>query len=392
MKIDKITNNCCGCRLCENICPQKCISFELNNEGFVYPVIGNNCIGCGVCKLECPSNSNNASTPQSGYMAFSRKTDDRKNGSSGGIFGLLAKEVIRESGIVFGAAFDENLDLISKSAETEDELYPLLKSKYLQCNTTGMYKRIKDELETGRKVLVCNTPCNIAALKNYLGRDFENLVLIDFVCHGVPSQDFFNKCIDWHEKTKNIKVLYYSFREKTKNPPTPHLYKIIYRKNKKFIEQTALYLKDPFYLAFQKRISLRDSCYNCLYAKKDRVSDITLGDFHDIEKFTQKYDRMQGVSMVLLNSDKGIDIFNKISKKLIVERFDTNILVENNECLNSPTVRPNKRIDFFQKINDLGIDYVIDKELNRKKEWKKELYYNMPAFARKLLKKIVIGE
>lgn len=392
MRIDRITDNCCGCRLCEIVCPQKCIIFELDDEGFMYPVIKDACVGCGVCKLKCPSNTNNSLSPQYGYMAFSSNAEDRKKGSSGGIFGLLAKEIIEKKGIVFGAAFDENLELISKSAEKQEELPPLFKSKYLQCNNTKMYHKVKEELEKGRKVLVCNTPCNIAALKNYLGRDFENLILIDFVCHGVPSQEFFDKCIHWHEKIKNIKILSYSFREKTKNSPTPHLFKMKYIKKDKIKEKISLYIKDPFYLAFQKRISLRKSCYNCPYAKKERGSDITLGDFHDIEKFTKKYDRMQGISMVLINSDKGANIFQEISKHLTVVKFETDILVSNNECLNNPTIMPDKRIDFFQRINNFGIDYVIDTELNKKKEWKKEVYYNMPAFIRKLLKRIIIGE
>jgi len=392
MKIERITDNCCGCRVCENVCPHKCITFKLNNEGFIYPVIGEECVGCGICKSKCPSNTDNVLTPIDGYMAFSNDAKNRKKGSSGGIFGLLAREVIKDSGIVFGAAFDENLKLISKSAETEEELECLYKSKYLQCNNTKMYKRVKEELEKGKKVLVCNTPCNIAALKNYLGREYENLVLIDFVCHGVPSQDFFDKCIHWYERNKNIKILSYSFREKIKKSPTPHLFKIKYIKNGIYREKTNLYFKEPFYFAFQKRISLRMSCYDCLYAKKERASDITLGDFHDIEKFTNKYDRMQGISMVLLNTDKGKNTFDKILNNLTVEKFDIETLVKNNECLSGSTAMPKKRENFFEKLNDFGIDYLVRTELNSKKEWKKKIYYNMPAFVRKVLKRIVIGE
>lgn len=393
MKIDKITDNCCGCRLCEEICPQKAIEFVLNEEGFFYPFVSDQCIGCKKCVSLCPINQKGANSISfEGYMSFSADDDIRKNGSSGGVFGLLAKSVITEGGIVFGAAFDENLKLVTKFAETENELNRLYKSKYLQCDTTGLYKRVENEVRSGRKVLVCNTPCNNAALKNYLKKEYENLLLVDFVCHGVPSQDFFDKCIDWYKRKRKIEVYEYKFREKTKKSVTPHLLKLKYIKKGKEKEKVMLYLNDPYYLAFQKRISIRQSCYDCGFATDKRISDITIGDFHDIDKFTNKYDRMKGISMVLINSSKGLKAFEAIKENLVFEKFPVETLVENNECLKIPTKKPKERDKFFINLSGLGIDYVIKTELNSKREWKKTLYYSIPKSARKLIKKIVIGE
>ncbi len=329
--------------------------------------------------------------PLKGYMMYANDNETRRLGSSGGIFGLLAQNVIKNGGIVFGAAFDENLKLTIGKAETPEELLPLYKSKYIQCNTTGLFGSVEQELKKGRSVLVCNTPCNIAALKKYLKNDYDNLLLVDFVCHGVPSQDFFDKCLDWYRR-KNMLLTKVSFREKAPHAATPCLVTIQYEKNKKVKEKKLLYLFDPFYLAFQKRISLRPSCYTCQYATDKRVSDITIGDFHEIEKFIPNLDRMKGVSMVLPNSCKGEAAINEIMANAVSKEFPENILVENNECLMHPAIEPKRRKLFFETLNKEGIDYLIKTELNFKKEWKKILYYQMPKGIRKILKKFILGE
>ena len=261
--LDKII--CCGCRLCSDVCPAECIDIQEDEYGFIKPVINkSNCINCGICENKCPSlNFPELKNSVVGYAGFSKNNDERYSGSSGGIFGVLANEIIRSGGVVFGAAFDENLCLVQMKAEKESDLNNLYKSKYLQCDMTGYYSEVKNELDKGKTVLVCNTPCNIAALKNCLDKAYENLITVDFVCHGVPSQKFFDKCIKWYEENKGIKIIDYSFREKKKGGTTPHLFKIKYIKNNKIKEKVDLYLKDPFYNAFQKRLSMRESCYKC---------------------------------------------------------------------------------------------------------------------------------
>lgn len=391
--IDYISENCCGCRLCKEICPHEAITYGTDNDGFIIPIVGNTCTNCGLCAENCPMNKpSDGIEPSKGYMMYASNDDARRIGTSGGIFGLLAHNTIKKGGVVYGAAFDENLKLVTTKAENFEELTPLYKSKYLQCDTTDLFTSVEHELKTGRKVLVCNTPCNIAALKQYLKFDYDNLLLVDFVCHGVPSQDFFDKCIGWYKRKLNMTLTAVSFREKVSTSATPCLIKLQYKQGEKIKSKIISYLSDPFYLAFQKRISLRPSCYACQYATSKRVSDITIGDFHEIERYVTDLNRMDGVSMVLLNSSGGEAVVEEIMDEVVSKEFPVDVLVENNECLMHPAVEPKNRKLFFDTLNTHGIDYLIKKELNYKKEWKKILYYKMPKCVRKVLKKIIFGE
>ncbi len=391
--IEKL-NNCCGCSACCDVCPSECIKMIKHNDGFLYPKVDDNkCIDCGMCNKVCPCQHDvSKKHSKSGYAAFAINPISRKSGSSGGIFGTIAEYVISKDGVVFGAGFDENLQLRQYCASTVTELERMYKSKYLQCNMNDFYKNVKRQLDAGNLVLVCNTPCNISALQNYLKKDYPNLYLLDFVCHGVPSQDFFNKNIKWYKQKKKIDIIEYNFREKTKHASTPHLFKIKYKRNGSVYSKTDLYIKDPFYNAFQKRLSLRESCYNCIYAEERRVSDITLGDFHDIGKIKKGYDRMAGVSMVLVNSEKGIRLFERIKHELNIIEVETKVLADNNECLKTSTVKPKNREQFLGNLNQKGVNYLVSHELKALNEWKKLLYYKMPDKMRKQIKKIVLGE
>ncbi len=382
---------CSGCRLCEEVCPVGCISLEKDREGFLYPGTGEACINCGLCERKCPVLAPPLKyLADEGYMAFSNDKSLRLKASSGGIFGEIAKWVIQNGGVVFGAEFDQNLKLVWAAATNGDELEGFYKSKYIQCDMKGFYNEVKVRLEENRPVLVSGTPCDIAALRNYLGKDYDNLILLDFVCHGVPSQDFFDKCMAYYKDFFGKKVLKYSFRAKQKRASTPKIFEIEYTKNGKTKKKTDLYMKDPFYFAFQKRISLRPSCYECEFAETKRVSDITMGDFHTIEKYRGDINRMDGVSMVLLNTEKGKDVFSKIKGGLSIQRFDVGVLADNNECLKGAAKRPTGRDEFFDILEKDGIGALIKRKLKPNRV--ALVYYSLPKFVRKILKKFVLGE
>lgn len=382
---------CSGCRLCEEVCPMGCISFKEDREGFLYPQIEDTCIKCGLCEKKCPilfppvkNQANN------GYMAFSKDKNLRTKATSGGIFGEISKWVIKNGGVVFGAEFNQNLKLVWGMATTEKELEGLYKSKYIQCDMKGFYHAVKIQLEKNQIVLVSGAPCDIAALRNYIGKDYSNLILLDFVCHGVPSQSFFDKCMAYYKDFCGKEVLKYSFRTKKKGASTPHLFDIEYTKNGKIKTKTELYLNDPFYCAFQKRISLRPSCYECKFAEEQRVSDITMGDFHTIEKYCGGIDRMDGVSMVLLNTEKGKNVFSNIRDGLRVQKFDVDVLADNNECLKGSTKCPAGRTEFFDMFENGGVEGLV-------KDWLKPskaalIYYKLPKLVRRILKRLVLGE
>ena len=215
------SQDCCGCAACVDTCPQKCISMRKMQDGFMYPVIdGSVCNNCGLCAKKCPSLSPSMNLPQAtASSVYAKSIAQRDSGSSGGVFGILAEFVLNEGGKVWGAAFDEKLYLVHKCALHEKELAPLLKSKYIQSDLSGVYRQVLQDLKIGRFTLFCGTPCQCNALKNYVGSHTDKLLLVDFVCHGVPSQDLFDKTIDWYEKKYKVRLhlLHFDIRAKGLN-------------------------------------------------------------------------------------------------------------------------------------------------------------------------------
>ena len=196
-------NACCGCGNCASVCPSKAIKMDTDEVGFVFPYINTDlCSECGLCLKKCPvmNHNNEKDLNHKFYVAYAKDEAVRFNGSSGGMFGLIAKKLIDNSGVVYGAAFDKELKLKCTRATTEKELLPLYKSKYIQSNLGESFLEIKNELEKGKQVLFTSTPCQVYALKLYLNKEYNNLFTVDFVCHGVPSQELFDKCRNYVEE------------------------------------------------------------------------------------------------------------------------------------------------------------------------------------------------
>ena len=228
----KINNKkeCCGCEACVQACPKQCIEFKQDSQGFFYPSVNEDkCVNCGLCNKVCPIlNVEDYSLPTSTpvYAAYNKDAKQRKTGSSGGIFELLALETIKNNGIVFGAVFDENWNVVHSYAETQKQIEFLKRSKYVQSRIGTNYKQVKSFLIQGKHVLFVGTPCQIAGLKHYLRKDYENLITVDVVCHGVPSPMIWQKYLA--EKKKEIAQKYtanendvffnsISFRDKIKS-------------------------------------------------------------------------------------------------------------------------------------------------------------------------------
>ena len=190
--------DCCGCAACVQLCPKSCITMEEHSLGHLFASVDSDaCIRCGLCNSVCPMNNPVQKTDfrQEVYAAYSKLPSVRSRGSSGGMFETFARYLIKQGYVVYGAAFDENLRLRCTSAKSESELEPLTKSKYLQSDFSEKYHEIQSLLNCGKKVFVTATPCQISALNNYLGKAYPNLLTMDFFCHGVPSQRFFDECI-----------------------------------------------------------------------------------------------------------------------------------------------------------------------------------------------------
>jgi len=390
MSLESIGNKCCGCRACLQKCKFGAISFVTDIYGFEYPKINSTlCTNCNLCEKVCPitNNTHNSDADFCG-MAYALDAKTKFNGSSGGLFGTFAESVLAGGGVVFGAAFDENLKLKTTKAETIEELIPLYKSKYLLCDTAYQFCQIERELKKGRTVLYCSSPCQVSALKIYLEEEYENLLTIDFVCHGVGSQSLFDKSIEYTEKKESIEIKNVTLRYKKANASS-HYYYYDYLKDGKFHEKTDLYFSFPYYNAYCKQLACRDSCYDCKFATRKRVGDITIGDFHLIEKYFPKVDRFAGVSMLLANTEKGARWFDIIKSKIYWQEMDKETIYKNNRFSNEVII-PAEQPAFRESISNEPFEITVKRFLKPSRDWKKLIYYKAPRFMRKIVMKVIM--
>ncbi len=333
-------SQCCGCGSCVDSCPKGAISMEVTSYGYRVPsVYTASCVDCGKCISACPVIQKKSSTYESRkvYSAFAKNEKQRLEGSSGSVFYSLGKWVIENNGVVFGASFEENLQLKHKGVEDLSSLSSLMKSKYIQSDTLGVYNQIKSILSDNRPVLFVGTPCQCNAVYNVV-KDKSNLYLVDFICHGVPSQEFFDKSIQRYEKRKCCSVKSFSFRYKygMKNKN----FKIKYEKDGQVKEWIAPYWKFPYYAIFYLYASFRKSCYRCPFVGVDRVSDLTISDFWGLNMLdTSVKDMGKGYSMVITNSSKGEAMFEAVAGDL---SYKEGFLLQNAIDYNSSYTRCEK--------------------------------------------------
>lgn len=387
--IDTVNNNyCTGCRACEQLCPVNCIKMKENNEGFIYPEIDEHrCINCGKCKAKCPQlNQNSRAEKQEVFAVKARNIDDSQKSTSAGIAYILYRNTIENGGIVFGCMYNEELIPMQVKIEENDELYKLRGSKYVFSNTMKTYTEVKECLLDGRDVLYIGTPCQIAGLYAYLGKEYEKLLTADIVCHGVPSPKIFKKYIEFLQIKYKKKVIGYEFRNKDRAIWGEYQTKIIFEDNSvKYVNAD----DDPYYSNFLSGTMYRESCYNCKYANYDRIGDITLADFWGIEKVNPKFYSKKGVSLVICNTQKGKDIIKEIEENIIfVEQTEADAKSKNKN-LSVPTSRKLIR-DIIYK----GIDYktpedFINTNLKVERNLKKVIKKIIPKNIKIMIKKIM---
>lgn len=301
--LNQSKKNCCGCSACSSVCSKGCIKMQPDMEGFEYPQIDiDKCVGCHLCEEVCPFlNEKGELTPMIDYAALNIDEEIRGNSSSGGVFYSIAEKVLLQKGIVFGAQFDEHWSVMHTYIEDMDELPKYMGSKYVQSHMGGgNYKKVRDFLHEGRYVLFSGTPCQIAGLKSYLKKDYEKLLTIDFICHGVPSPKVWYKYVSELSSIKHIGNI--SFRDKSEGWSHFSL-KIDDKKSNEIYK--SIFQNDPYMQLFLNNYILRPSCYDCKVRKGKSGSDITLADFWNIQNvMPEKYDD-KGISLVLCNTEKG---------------------------------------------------------------------------------------
>ncbi len=387
MSINLVGRDCCGCRTCKTVCKFNAISVITDKYGFEQMAVDTDkCIECGLCEKVCPIlHVENTTERYSCGAAYALDDDIKYQGSSGGLFGVFARRIILNGGCVYGAAFDEDLKLKTTSAETLDDLVPLYKSKYLLCDTDDKFVEIKSRLDNGENVLYCSSPCQIAALNLYLKKSYENLLTVEFVCHGVGSQTLFDRSIEYSQRKLSAKIKGVVFRHKNKKASSHYYLYKCERKDEVFNKQD-LYLSFPYYNAYCKQLVCREGCYNCKYATEERGSDITIGDFHTIGKYDNSIDRFASVSMFVCNSLKGETFFNSVKETLFVKPFEWNILKENNR-FHSDGSRPKEQHEFMESVATEPFEKTVKRYLRPIRDWKRLIYYKSPSFLRNIAKK-----
>ena len=309
-------NVCTGCFACKQVCAKGAIHFK-EDKGFIYPEIDASlCVDCGLCTKACPvlnprltANDNKESAVS--YAIWNNNQKDRMNSSSGGAFSALADKVIKVGGFVYGAAWDDAMQLRHIGVDNIDRLESLRRSKYVQSNTDGVFKDVKQHLKKGRRVLFCGTPCQIAGLLSFLGnKDYPNLLTVGVVCHGVPSQRSFDKYLQEIEKEENVKVFDCNFRSKKRGWRTGlNLILLAKYTENKVVTIDKLLSNNVYMNAFLKQYFLRESCYNCPFKGENNgyFADIMLSDAWSLWSAIPwgQVDFSKGVSAVATNTDKG---------------------------------------------------------------------------------------
>jgi len=351
---------CNGCGACHDICLNNCIEMRTDNEGFLYPFfIEENCISCNACERVCPVTQNKkkiSRKPQS-FIAWNKDDNVRATSTSGGLFSALADNTISEGGIVVGAAFDQSYHLRHTTASNRQGYLPMMGSKYLQSDTRGIYRQVKEYLNTGESVLFTGTACQIAGLNAFLNKEYDRLLTCEVICHGVPSPGVYKDYLRYLESKMRSKVNTYQFRSKKYG--WSNLTVCVKYANGKKKTYKARYC--PYHTWFGKHFSIRPSCYQCFFRGMNREADITIGDFWGIENYRSDIDRDKGVSLVLANSKKGIRCLNDIKEKLYLEQCPFDWVIEKNPYLIKNYPIPLQREAFFSDYRNMSIKELVKK-------------------------------
>lgn len=357
MNLVEKKSKCTGCGACSLICPSSAIKMREDEKGFLYPeIINKYCTNCGICKKNCPNlaDKNNTNDTTEIYAMKNKEKDIRQSSSSGGVFYEYAKIILDEKGSIYGATYNQFNEVEHIRVDSKENIYKLQGSKYVQSTTINIYEQVKEDLQKGKKALFSGTPCQIAGIKTYIERkklNTENFYTCDVICHGVPSPKIFKDYLKNLENQYNSKIKTINFRHKENNH-TQNI-KIDFENGKTYISNYDK--KDEFYQLFLKDIILRESCYECKYTNFNRLGDITLGDFWGIEKTIHNFDDKKGVSLVLINSSKGKEIFEKIKNKFEIEKS----CKEN--CLQNNLIKPSDKNDDYNKFWEEYLEFGYEK-------------------------------
>lgn len=328
----KKKENCCGCEACKNICPKGAISFSPDEKGDLYPIGSDDlCVNCHLCEKVCPIVNpivNQISYEPKAYAAWNNNDDERMKSTSGGVFPLLANIILENGGYVVGVQYEDDYTVSHTVISQNEELKKICKTKYVQSSNNGVYTQIKELLEDNKTVLYSGTPCQVAGLKSFLQKEYENLYTIELFCHGVINQIVFNRYLKSIEKHSKSKITSVEFRNK-RNGWSKSATVVSLENGTEYCKSN----EDEYLMGYLRyNLYIRPSCTYCKYKSFPRVADLSLGDLWGIEKLFDNHDN-KGASAVIVNSEKGALLFKQIEKGLFIKEISIDFLTENNPSL-----------------------------------------------------------
>lgn len=357
--------NCTGCTACKQICSKSAISIEYDKIGHSYPIVDiNKCINCGLCEQVCPMlhkemlphDNDIAQLPV--FVVYNRDSQVRQKSTSGGIFTALSEQIIKEGGIIYAARFDYLYHIIHDSFKTTEQIEPYRGSKYAQSDLTNVFIRIKHDLKD-RKVLFVGTPCQVAGLKSFLRKDYNNLYTCDFICMGISSSKHWDEYFETTWKSKNVKRIFF----KDKRDGWHNWKMLIEYDGGEYLKKGA---DDPFFYGYVKKLTMRPSCYSCPFRTCRRVSDFTIADAWGIDKVHPEFDDDKGCSTIILQNEKAELMFSAIQSKLNVISYSIDDVKKYNPFIVSPIVIHPERSLFEKLYPEVGFVDAVNICKNRK--------------------------
>lgn len=376
----KITNpaDCCGCTACASICNQDAIKMTPDALGFLYPQVDiDKCIDCGLCEKVCSFNDNydtflNFHEPIA-YAARHKSTEEVMRSRSGAVFVVLSDFVLDNGGVIYGVGFSEHFRVEHKRATTKDECDEFRCSKYVQSDMRNVFRQVKNDIKDGLTVLFSGTPCQTAGLNSYIGKKLrEKLILVDVVCHGVPGPNFWTDYLAYLEQKEGSPIISVNFKDKEQFGWSAHCETFLFENG----------MRKWYPKSFYQPIMFRRSCSNCHFCNTKRPSDITIADFWGWQKLDTEINAdNKGVNLVLLNTEKGKDLFESVKGELHVICATPETYMQPN--LRMPTKVHSKRMKFEQDYINKGFEYVFNHGYDERPIWR-QIASHIYQFLKKL--------